>query len=38
MPDVAKIEVRMQGKAEITDDALVKYHATHKRLTRRWKN
>ena len=32
-PTVAKIEVRMQGKAEITDDALVKYQATHRRLT-----
>jgi hypothetical protein len=32
LPDVAKIEVRMQGKAEITDDALVKYQATHRRL------
>ena len=27
LPDRAKIEVRMQGKAEITDDALVKYQA-----------
>ena len=27
MPDLARIEVRMQGKAEITDDALVKYQA-----------
>ncbi len=33
MPDLARIEVRMQGKAEITDDALVKYQASHKRLT-----
>jgi uncharacterized protein YggE len=33
MPDVARVEIRMQGKAEITDDALVKYHATQKRLT-----
>ena len=33
MPDLARIEVRMQGKAEITDDALVKYQAAHKRLT-----
>jgi uncharacterized protein len=33
MPDKAKIEIRMQGKAEITDDALVKYHASHQRLT-----
>ena len=33
MPDRAKIDVRMQGKAEITDDALVKYHASHRRLT-----
>jgi len=33
LPDTAKIEIHMQGKAEITDDALVKYHATYQRLT-----
>ena len=33
LPDRAKIDVRMQGKAEITDDALVKYQASYRRLT-----
>jgi uncharacterized protein YggE len=32
-PDRVRIEVRVQGKAEITDDALVKYRDARRRLT-----
>jgi uncharacterized protein YggE len=31
-PDLVKIEVRVQSKAELTDDALVKYRDSRKRL------